>query len=104
MSVAAVEDEVGENAGGDVFEDSEGQFVLRVGGKAPTTHAVRLYGGAIEVEPPDEGFVKGSRYVLRVEVVCNKVSLTDERDDKTAQVVGCRDERGLKVTGVSVVE
>jgi hypothetical protein len=101
---AAVEDPQVFEGGDGGLEDQDGQFVLRIGGKAPTTHAVRLYGGAIEVEPPDEGFVKGSRYVLRVEVVCNKVSLTDERDDKTHQVVGCRDERGLKVTGVSVVE
>lgn len=100
---ATVEDQVGEE-GVDVFEDSEGQFVLRVGGKAPTTHAVRLYGGAIELEPPEGGFVKGGKYVIRIEAVCHKVSLTDERDDKTHQVVGCRDERGLRITGGSVVE
>lgn len=75
-----------------------------VGGKEPTTDALRLYGGAIECTPPKDGFKKGGRYVLRVEVECHKVSFTDERDQKTGQVVGSRDERGLRVTGVSVLE
>lgn len=90
--------------GGDVglFEDDEGQFVLRIGGQSPTTHKVRIYGGAVEIEPPADGFQKGTSYVLRVEVVCHKVGLTDERDNKTGDVVGCRDERGLKITGVSL--
>lgn len=84
------------------FEDTEGQFVLRVGGQAPTTHKVRLYGGAIEVEPPEDGFVKGASYVLRVEVVCHRVGLTDQRDGKTGEIVGCSDERGLRITGVAL--
>jgi hypothetical protein len=84
------------------LEDAGGQFVLRIGGQAPTTHKVRIYGGAVEIEPPAEGFQKGNSYVLRVEVVCHKVGLTDERDGKTGDVVGCRDERGLKITGVSL--
>lgn len=94
-----------DGAGGDdgaLFEDSEGQFVLRVGGQAPTTHKVRLYGGAIEVEPPEDGFVKGASYVLRVEVVCHRVGLTDQRDGKTGEIVGCSDERGLRITGVAL--
>jgi hypothetical protein len=82
--------------------DDNGQFVMRIGGQAPTTHKVRIYGGAVEIEPPEDGFVKGGSYVLRVEVVCHKVGLTDERDNKTGDVVGCRDERGLKITGVSL--
>lgn len=80
-------------------ETSDGQFELLVGGKKPTTDKVRLYGGAIEIEPPAGGFKKGERYVIRVEAVCHKASFTDERDDKTNDVVGCRDERGLKITG-----
>jgi hypothetical protein len=84
------------------YEDGDGQFVLRIGGQSPTTHKVRLYGGAVELEPPDDGFQKGARYVLRVEVECHKVSLTDERDNKTGDIVGCRDERGLRITGVSL--
>lgn len=87
---------------GELFEDEEGQFVLRIGGQSPTTHKVRIYGGAVEIEPPEDGFQKGTSYVLRVEVVCHKVGLTDERDSKTGDVVGCRDERGLKITGVSL--
>jgi hypothetical protein len=89
--------------GVELFEDTDGQFVLRVGGTAPTTNAVRLYGGAIEIEPPEEGFQKGRSYVLRVECVCHKVGITDERDSKTGDVVGCRDERGLKITGCAVM-
>ncbi|WCB94468.1 hypothetical protein DSM104299_03205 [Baekduia alba] len=87
---------------GELFEDAEGQFVLRIGGQSPTTHKVRIYGGAVEIEPPEDGFQKGTSYVLRVEVVCHKVGLTDERDSKTGDVVGCRDERGLKITGVAL--
>lgn len=80
-------------------ETDGGQFELLVGGKQPTTDKVRLYGGAIEIEPPPGGFKKGERYVIRVEAVCHKATFTDERDDKTNDVVGCRDERGLKITG-----
>jgi hypothetical protein len=91
------------HGGDELAEDEQGQFQLVLGGKAPTTNAVRLYGGAVEVEPPEGGFEKGASYVLRVEVACHKVSFTDERDQKTGQVVGCRDERGLRITGVSVI-
>lgn len=85
-------------------EGANGQFELLIGGKAPTTKAVRLYGGAIKVEPPEGGFKKGARYVLEIETVCHKASFTDERDDKTNEVVGSKDERGLKITGVRYVE
>lgn len=85
-----------------VLEDGDGQFVLRIGGQAPTTNAVRLYGGAIEIEPPEDGFVKGGSYRLQVTVECHKVGLTDIRDNKTGEVIGCRDERGLRITGVAL--
>jgi hypothetical protein len=87
----------------ELVENADGSFQLLVGGKEPTTQKVRLYGGAIEVEPPDGGFKKGQSYVLRVEVMCNKAGFTDEIDGKTHQVVGCSDERGLKIRGVAVV-
>lgn len=83
-------------------EDASGQFVLVLGGKAPTTEALRLYGGAIECSPPEGGWDKGASYTLRVEVTCHKVSFTDERDGKTGDVVGCRQEAGLKITGVKL--
>lgn len=90
--------------GEEPVEDSNGQFELLIGGKAPTTKKVRLYGGAVEVEPPEGGFKKGARYVLEIETVCHKASFTDERDDKTGDVVGSSDERGLKITGVRLVQ
>jgi hypothetical protein len=87
-----------------VLEDGDGQFVLRIGGQAPTTHTVKLYGGAIEVEPPEGGFVKGKAYRLEIDTVCHRVQVVDEFDGKTGDVIGARDERGLKITGASFVE
>lgn len=88
---------------GGLIEGEDGTFQLLVGGKQPTTTKVRLYGGAVEVEPPEGGFKKGQSYVLRVEVVCHKAGFTDEIDDATGQVIGCSDERGLSIRGVAVV-
>lgn len=93
-----------ETGGDPDTEDDGGQFSFLIGGKKPTTDKVRLYGGAIEIEPPEGGFKKGVHYVLRVEVLCHKAGFTDEFDQQTGDVVGCRDERGLKITGVSLDE
>lgn len=98
------EEEIAAAAAGDDAEDDGGQFSFLIGGKKPTTDKVRLYGGAIEIEPPAGGFKKGVHYVLRVEVLCHKAGFTDEFDQQTGDVVGCRDERGLKITGVSLDE
>jgi hypothetical protein len=84
----------------EIVEAEGGVFQLLVGGKAPTTEQVRLLGGAIECAPPDGGWRKGSKYVLRVEVECCKKAFVDQRDGKTGQVTGCRDEAGLRISGV----
>lgn len=89
----------------ELVENEDGTFQLLIGGKQPTTLKARLYGGAIDVDPPDGdgGFKKGASYVFRVEVVCFKAGYTDELDGKTQQVIGCSDERGFKIRGVALV-
>lgn len=77
-------------------------FTVEMGGQAATTEKFRLYGGAVEIPPPVGGWVKGKRYVLRVEVLCHKDGHTDEFDSKTQDVVGCRRDFGGKITGASV--
>ena len=86
----------------EIAEDENGAFQLLVGGKQVTTTKVRLLGGGIECAPPEGGWLKGTKHVLRVEVVVTKKAFVDELDGKTRAVIGCRDEAGLAITGVSL--
>lgn len=87
-----------------VAELDDGQFVLTVGGKAPTQHLVTILGGQIGVDGmPEGGFVKGESYELRVVVKCRGHVLDDAEDGKTGQVIDTKKVDRLKIRSAAVV-
>lgn len=65
----------------------DGAWETVVGGKQPTHRKVRLQGGAIEIEPPEDGWKKGSAYELTLVVKCGGVDVRDTEDKETGQVI-----------------
>jgi hypothetical protein len=77
------------------------QLSLAVGGKKPTTAALTLTGGKVDVEGSID---KGRAIVLRVEAVVQQVAFRDEIDKATGQTVGCARNHKARIVGVKLLE
>lgn len=92
-----VHDGDGLDAGGG--EPVVAQLSFAVGGKKPTSTALTLVGGKIEV---GESFQKGQRIRLEIVAEVGEVAFVDQRDAKTGQVIGCERKHKARILSVMV--
>jgi hypothetical protein len=84
------------------YQPSEyAQISFDVGGTEPTTIALRLTGGKVDVS--DE-LQKGQRIVLRVEAEVGEIAFVDKHDPKTGTVSGCERRQKARITGVRLLD